>query len=223
MAATEVSFAKSFLSLLDTKPTKITADHVEDPTNYPASTPHTLPLAPSQRPLAKRTTRPASLSTPGSTPALTVLVRSLRNPPLDISLPALEITTTSALDIKNAVHAATGIPTDKLKLLYNKKPVGDSKTLKDVLGDGAATKGSMEFSVMVMGGAATLAAAAAAKEAATTSGSGGDVAQGLSGERVLATGEFWSDLRGFLQQRVRDEKVAGEAADVFEKAWKGRS
>lgn len=37
--ATELAFAKSFLSLLDSKPTKLTADHVEDPRNYPASTP----------------------------------------------------------------------------------------------------------------------------------------------------------------------------------------
>lgn len=39
MAATEISFAKSFLSLLDTKPSKITSDHVEDPRNYPSTTP----------------------------------------------------------------------------------------------------------------------------------------------------------------------------------------
>jgi len=40
--ATEVSFAQSFLALLDTKPQNITADHVEDPKNYPASTPVSL-------------------------------------------------------------------------------------------------------------------------------------------------------------------------------------
>lgn len=33
---TELAFAKSFLSSLDTKPTKISADHVEDPRSYPA-------------------------------------------------------------------------------------------------------------------------------------------------------------------------------------------
>lgn len=37
--ATELTFAKAFLGLLDTKPTKITADHIEDPRNYPASIP----------------------------------------------------------------------------------------------------------------------------------------------------------------------------------------
>lgn len=37
--ATEVAFAKSFLTLIDSKPTKITADHVEDARNYPATIP----------------------------------------------------------------------------------------------------------------------------------------------------------------------------------------
>jgi hypothetical protein len=35
----ELTFAKSFLSLLDARPTKITADHVEDPRTYQARTP----------------------------------------------------------------------------------------------------------------------------------------------------------------------------------------
>lgn len=39
MAATEISFAKSFLGLLDAKPAKITSDHVEDPRNYPGTMP----------------------------------------------------------------------------------------------------------------------------------------------------------------------------------------
>ncbi|KAK0626147.1 cell-cycle control medial ring component-domain-containing protein [Immersiella caudata] len=219
MAASEIAFAKSFLSLLDTKPTKISADHVEDATKYPATTPHILPPTPSQPPL--RRSKPSTTSTPGSAPSITVHVRSLRNPPLDITLPAQTIGTTSTLDIKTSVSEQTGIPTDKLKLLYNKKPVGDSKTLKDVLGDGGEKKGSVEFSVMVIGGAATLAAAEAARGGASQEG-GENVAQGLSGEGVLATEEFWSDLRGFLQQRVRDEKVAGEAAGLFKGAWEGR-
>lgn len=73
---------------------------------------------------------------------------------------------------------------------------------------------------MVMGGAAAVGTGPG-------SGSGSDdkkesvVAQGLSGEGVLETDEFWGDLKGFLQQRIRDEKVAGEVAEKFEAAWKG--
>ncbi len=37
--ATELAFAKTFLSLLDSKPTKISPDHVEDPRSYPSTTP----------------------------------------------------------------------------------------------------------------------------------------------------------------------------------------
>jgi len=33
---TELAFAKSFLQTLDSKPTKLSADHVEDPKSYPA-------------------------------------------------------------------------------------------------------------------------------------------------------------------------------------------
>jgi hypothetical protein len=75
-------------------------------------------------------------------------------------------------------------------------------------GDGAGDK---------MPGVEGAAAGAAAADGAAP------VAQGLSGEGVLATGEFWEDLKGFLQQRVRDERVAGEALEVFKGAWEGRS
>lgn len=33
---TELSFAKSFIQTLESRPSKITADHVEDPRNYPS-------------------------------------------------------------------------------------------------------------------------------------------------------------------------------------------
>lgn len=104
--------------------------------------------------------------------------------------------------------------------------------------------GVVELGVMVLGGAAGVTlkkkekvgdemqgveGAAAAAAGGVGVGAGGDgadgapVAQGLSGEGVLATGQFWEDLRGFLQQRVRDEGVAGDALGVFKGAWEGRS
>lgn len=36
---TEVTFAKSFLTALDSRPQKLSADHVEDPKSYPARPP----------------------------------------------------------------------------------------------------------------------------------------------------------------------------------------
>jgi len=155
-----------------------------------------------------------------------VTIRSLRNPPLSVQLASLPLATTSALDIKNAVAAEADIAVSKLKLLWNKKPVVDSKTLRDIIGDENTGAKEVEFSVMVMGGAA---AVGTGPKSGSSSGSGPSdkkesvVAQGLSGEGVLETDSFWSDLKGFLQQRIRDEKVAGEVAERFEAAWKGRS
>ena len=131
--------------------------------------------------------------------------------------------------------AETGVAVDKIKLLHGKRPVADSKALKEFVGGGS---NEVEFTVMILGGAATVAAAAAAKAKAKEQEQeqgqqgqgqgqgqgqeGGSVAQGLSGRGVLETEEFWGDLRGFLQQRVRDEAVAGEACEVFREAWAAR-
>jgi len=238
--ATEVSFAQSFLALLDTKPQNITADHVEDPKNYPASTPFTLPRHQGAKPYRKRSVAPPSTSAspaPGGTPssapaagdAVTVKIRSMRNPPLDLTLPTPQpIHTTSVLEVKNAVSTGTGIPLDKIKLLYAKKPAADSKTLKDLLAGADATE--IEFSVMIMGGAATLAAAAEAKAAGqkrpaseAVAETEAPVAQGLSGTPVLETEQFWEDLKGFLQQRIRDEKAAEVLLGRFRGAWSASS
>ena len=44
------------------------------------------------------------------------------------------------------------------------------------------------------------------------------VAQGISGKEVLETEQFWSDLKGFLVQRIKDEKEGERLAGVFRKA-----
>lgn len=155
----------------------------------------------------------ASKSAPGSERSLTVTLKSLRNPPLDIKLSSQPLNT-SVLDLKQKVAEETGVPLDKIKLLYKKKPVVDSKVLKELVGDDEGT--SVEFSVMVLGGAA---AAAKKPEQAPTA----DVAQGPSGSEVLQTSEFWDDLKGFLLQRIRDEKEAGELFDTFHSAYKSKS
>ena len=41
----EVSFAKTFLAALDARPSKLSADHVEDPRNYPSRTPVSFPFS----------------------------------------------------------------------------------------------------------------------------------------------------------------------------------
>ncbi|KAK1832739.1 cell-cycle control medial ring component [Podospora conica] len=232
-SSTEIAFAKSFLSLLDSKPTKIAPDHIEDPHNYPPSSPYTLPRLPSQRPPARRPRNPSGLGSastpaPGSDPSIPIRIRSLRNPPLDLTLPALPLATTSALDVKLAVAAATSIPVDKIKLLLNKKPVPDTRSLKEMVASSSASTPSgaagagLELGVMVMGGwSAPVAPVAAAPvvEKKEEEGEGAKVAQGLSGRGVLETEAFWGDLKGFLEQRVRDEGVATEAVERFRGAW----
>ncbi|XXG97650.1 rRNA (cytosine-C5-)-methyltransferase nop2 [Hypoxylon texense] len=200
---TEVSFAKSFLAALDSRPLKLSPDHVEDPKSYAARGAYILPKMP--KPMSKR----KATAIPGQERSLTVVVKSLRNPPLDIKLLS-QTPNTSVLDIKTAVSEQTGIPVDKMKLLYKKKPTQDSKVLKDLTTEAET---SAEFSVMVMGGAAATRPVPAQS----------DVAQGQSGGEVLETKEFWNDLRGFLLQRIRDEKTAGDLTDTFQAAWKAKS
>lgn len=147
---------------------------------------------------------------PGAERSLTITLKSLRNPPLDITLRS-QRPTTSILDLKTSITEQTNIPMDKLRVLYKKKPVPDSKVLKDLVGE-EETK--VEFSVMVLGGAA------AVKK--------GDeevippVAQGISGVDSLGSEEFWADLRGFLVQRLRDEGEGEKVFGVFKKAWEAQ-
>src|SRR5277367_2719023 len=99
------------------------------------------------RPMAKR-----QKLAPGQERSLTISLKSLRNPPLDIVLKS-QSPLTSVLDLKTEVSSQSSIPVDKIRILHKKKPVGDAKVLKDLVGD---EETSMEFSVMVMGGAASV-------------------------------------------------------------------
>ena len=176
--------------------------------------------------------RPGKPAAPGSIPAINVSLKSLRNPPLDLSLKSQSLTT-SVLDLKQAVAGSVGSTgTEKIKLLYKKKPCSDSKTLKDVVGDEISPGGEAEFSVMIMGGPATVVGE---KVRMTTEevpdvvmgGTGekaeekdeASVAQGVSGIDSLESEEFWSDLQGFLLQRLRNQEVAEKALRVFRDSW----
>ncbi|KAI0403503.1 cell-cycle control medial ring component [Xylaria palmicola] len=201
---TEVFFAKTFLAALDGRPIKLSPDHVEDPKTYQARGAYTLPKMP--KTMSKRR---ASSVAPGQERSLLVTVKSLRNPPLDLRFSSQALNT-SIHDVKSSVAKETGIAEAKIKILHKKKPIPDSKVLKDLVGEDEMT---VEFSVMVIGGAA----ATAAKQNTQN-----DVAQGLSGEEVLKTQEFWDDLNGFLLQRIRDENIAAELTNTFQQAWKAK-
>lgn len=205
---------------------------------------YTLPRHPSQKPFSKPAPSSSSLSpgggsgsgrgaprNPGAERAVWVTVRALRSgagggAPLELRFAAAAGPGTSVLELKEHVARETGLAVDKVKLLFAKKPVGDSKILKEILPPPAAggeETAKVEFSLMVLGGAVPTLLAKNKEEGGEKKGSEvGAVAQGLSGRAVLETDEFWGDLGGFLQQRIRDEGVAGEVAEVFKGAWKGR-
>ncbi|MCJ1353845.1 MAG: hypothetical protein MMC33_003832 [Icmadophila ericetorum] len=233
---TELSFAKSFLAQLDTKPIKLQSDYAADLKDYVIKGPYTLPRMPTpMRPISKSTgtttAGPSGTSTATTSTDLTlsITLKSLRNPPLDLHLTSQPLTT-SILELKQLVAAELKgvVGVDKIRLLWKKKPCGDSKSLKDLLGDEVGTVREAEFGVMVMGGVPATAAAATAgrseKKEAEDVVMGGmteaePVAQGLHGKGVLDTEEFWTDLRGFLTQRVRDEGIAERAWAVFRDGW----
>jgi len=154
------------------------------------------------RPMAKR-----QKLAPGQERSLNISLKSLRNPPLDVLLRSLS-PLTSILELKTEVSNQASIPIEKIRILYKKKPVGDAKVLKDLVGDDDT---SVEFSVMVIGGAASTQRV---NEKAT-------VAQGPSGTDVLSTEEFWQDLKGFLTQRLKDQVEGERVHGMFRTAWEG--
>jgi len=78
--------------------------------------------------------------------------------------------------------------------------------LKDVVSE---EEQAVEFSIMIIGGAAAMVV----KDEVPP------VAQGSSGLDELSKEEFWTDLRSYLVQRLRDEKEGGRAFEVFKAAW----
>ncbi|UZP42279.1 hypothetical protein NXS19_010095 [Fusarium pseudograminearum] len=193
----ETAFAQTFLGSLESRPVRLSADHVEDPKSFPARPPYIIPRMPNAM------SKPNNLA-PGSERSITVSLKSLRNPPLSIKLTSQPLDT-SILDIKNNIQKQTRIPAAKTKLLHNKKPIPDSKILKEILGE---TDMSVEFTVMVIGGAAIPPEEPeAAPEAQPT------------GAHALQTDEFWSDLKGFLMQRLKDEAEAERLSGLFKSSW----
>ena len=247
----ELNFAKQFLTTIDAKPTKYQSNHVFDPKTFATRVPYVLPrLAHPPHPPPPRTT--PSEKPPGAErvePKSTIILKSTKNPILTLTLPDLPPASTTIAQLKASVQLALGgagvVPMEKIKVLFNKKPVGASKkTVADAV-DGADVGKEIEFGVMVMGGAkdpepssqpatpqVMTPAAGAAVEADPMEGvenageaeavqSEPPTAPGEpSSKEVLGQKEFWDDLKGFLSQRLKDDGEASRLRDVFEGAWK---
>ena len=150
---------------------------------------------------------------PGAGPTATIHLKSSRNPPVDLKLPALALST-SILELKQKVAVDVGLDgTDKIRLLFNKKPCSDSKSVKDVVGEAG---GNAEFSVMFIGTITAKSSEAAAAADSTVKDVSANEAQ------VLETDGFWADLEGFLEQRLKSQPLAQKTARLFKDTWKER-
>ncbi|KAJ9602212.1 hypothetical protein H2200_013332 [Cladophialophora chaetospira] len=142
------------------------------------------------------------------------------------------------------------VATEKIKLLLNKKPIPASKKFMSEALEGNDASGEVELGVMVMGGApdpppqaqpppaidgAISISAPTSEKAAvegeqtkpeTTPMDGVENTQTpvqpgeASGQSVLETSEFWDDLQGFLEQRIRSSEDAVKLRGTFEQAWR---
>lgn len=178
------------------------------------------------KPMRKRARTEASAGQPQT---LAVHLKALRSPLQTVTLDSQELTT-SIHDLKAAYARETGVASEKLKILHSKKPCADSKTLRDLLGDGSAETESMEFSVMIMGGGVTGVGGTTGDDGERKpAAAGGQVDQqdsmppaapGSSLAADLAKDEFWDDLKGFLTQRLKDTSEGERLALVFREAWR---
>jgi len=155
-----------------------------------------------------------------------------------VTIPNITLDTTIH-DLKTQYAEQTGQAIDKLKLLLNKKPTADLKSLKEL-----GVEGDVELSVMIMGGAtggSTPGATTPALEKtpavnapvvdpmdidSAAAAPGSEKAQmnvessavGGSTADILKSDDFWADLKGFLTQRLWDEGEGARLAGVFREA-----
>ncbi|GAB1743208.1 hypothetical protein NU219Hw_g9064t1 [Hortaea werneckii] len=152
----EVTFAKSFLATLDKRPIKLPADHVSDPRQYPSQSPYILPRQ--THPFPRKGPQSGDSTAASKSQNVTATLKPMRAGTGDAtSIPDLTLETTLH-EIKTRYAQLSGLAVEKVKVLHNKKPAGDLKTLREVL-VGSGTKdvaniANVELSVMIMGGAA---------------------------------------------------------------------
>lgn len=188
------------------------------------------------KPYSKRArTTAASTNTAGSSPATVTLTITLK--PLRAAATGPNVVTvrdqtpnSSIYDVKAACAAQAGYAPDKVKILWERKPVADSKTVKEVVGDAARDGAELEMNVMFMGQPTQKSEVAGEEAAPAAEPQEADrresvyedapIAQGAHGEAVLETEEFWDDLQGFVLQRLRDEEATTKVVRGFRESWK---
>ena len=161
-------------------------------------------------------------------------------PPISSS----DLARTSIYDIKTLLGQRTGYNPDKLKVLWKKKPVVDSKTVKEVaVEDGKELEQDqeVEMGVMYIGSPTFEPSRDPEGKAPTAEGSDAKPKQdedtvmrdaspvtkmasgtGPTGGEVLKSEEFWRDLEGFVAQRCKDTGIANEAVKKWKYTWEQR-
>ncbi|KAI5309682.1 hypothetical protein KEM55_002664 [Ascosphaera atra] len=238
----EISFCKTFLSAVDVRPVKIPSTHSFDPFQFEIHNPYTLPRLNEQRhppmPKKRKIARP-----PGAAKSIDVNLKSARNPPLEVTLTNADISTLSVEDLKEEVQCRVEnkgamVPLDKIKILWKRKPTS-GKMIHDVIGDEATTLanegGSIEFGVMVLGGATvretplprptrkeTQPAPISTEETKAQETKDDvqmrDVSQPPESEALSLSEAFWQDLDGFLKEKLKAEDAA-KVKGIFRSAW----
>ncbi|KAF2858187.1 hypothetical protein K470DRAFT_266281 [Piedraia hortae CBS 480.64] len=187
----EVTFAKGFLATVDKKPVKLAADYAGDPKTYAAQAPYILSKQAHAFP-----TRAAGKDDAKAKKHVSVTIKPMRGGQTvtgDFSLDA------TVHDVKSLYATKTGA--ERVKVLYKKKPANELKTLRDL-----GVDGDVEFGVMVMGGAEQYSSAAPESEKAH---------EEATGKKTALDDQFWTDLRGYLEQRLRDANEAERLVTVF--------
>lgn len=163
----------------------------------------------------------------GTESCLSVHLKSQRNPPIEHTLLS-QVPTTSVFEIKSTLSQTIQIPVEKIKLLHKKKPVPDSKTLKDLLDanfgdekDNSRIDCTIQLSVMILGGTGTQSQDNS--EGTETSPIRKRILETDKEKDLLNSEEFWSDLRSFLLQRLKNDSMAERVFDTFKKTIEDQS
>ncbi|OAX81297.1 hypothetical protein ACJ72_04364 [Emergomyces africanus] len=232
----ELTFSKSFLTALDSRPVKLRGDYVFDPNSFPVPHPYTLPrLSDPHPPMRKKIKQTL---TPGSSKSVVIHLNSARNPVLQVTLDNCSISSTTVTELKEAVQSRIQttdhenkpaiVPLDKIKILWKKKPV-QGRTIAEILGsDSTVLSGIKEIQLgfMILGGATLAPVNPKAEENAPSREESGTLpAQSLVENHpghiqdVVLTEEFWDDLEAFLRTKVNDATHLYRIISIFRKAW----
>ncbi|KAJ8105533.1 hypothetical protein OPT61_g10116 [Boeremia exigua] len=109
----ELTFCKTFLGAIDSRPVKLSSDYVSDARTYPATGVPILPRLPQghpQRPNPKTAANAA-------TSTINVSLKPMKPTTPTIPLSAIDPSKTSVYDLKSQYATSTSIPAAKIKIL----------------------------------------------------------------------------------------------------------